>query len=204
MQAKTAMFPFSTDLIAGCKRFALLAQSAKEPGDMRCWNSACVMFAASAIESRVNEWIALAREIEGGPQPSEFWEEMTVLQKTLSLERKWNLIASVHGGEIWNGGMEPFQSYETIVALRNELVHFKGQFLEKNNAPNNRIRGLMSQLKIVSNSTFVEGDVSSWVSDLLEQRSLGVWVESKVRHFYEALLGLLLGDPNKATTINRY
>jgi hypothetical protein len=104
---------------------------------------ACIIFGASSIEARLNEWISVACEIDGGPRPIAFWSETIQLQKSHSIERKWNLIASVHGEEICNGAEDPFQSYETIVALRNEVIHFKAQFLGRNESPNNRIKGLM-------------------------------------------------------------
>ena len=194
MIAKGAMYPFSSDLMAGCEHFGILAQSSTDSDATRRWNTSCLMFAGSVIDARVNEWVAIAKEIEDGPQPIAFWTEVAELQKTLSLERKWNLIASVHGGRLWNSGEEPFQSYGLIVSLRNELVHFKGEFLGKDDAPSSKIRGLMGQFKIESEATFIEGDVSSWVRDLLEQKGLASWVASKVRSFYDEAIQLLLNS----------
>lgn len=103
-----AMCPFSQSLIAGCERFAALAQTRSDPSATVEFNAACVLFAAASIEARLNEWISMAREWDLCPPPVPFWEEMVSLQKTLSLESKWNLIASVNGGKPWASGVEPF------------------------------------------------------------------------------------------------
>ncbi len=97
------------------------------------------------------------------------------------------------GGTCWDGSIEPFQSYETITALRNELVYFKAQFLGKDETPNNKITNLVQQLGIKSDASFIEDDSSSWVYDLLCNKELGIWVYEKVQPFYENTYNLLLG-----------
>ena len=71
------------------------------------------------------------------------------------------------------------------------MVHFKGQLLGKDEAPNRKIAGLTAHLGIQSDATFLEGDVSAWSADLLAHRQLGDWVVSKVRPFYDDVIGLL-------------
>ena len=118
---------------------------------------------------------------------------MGTQQKALSLKGKWNLIATISQGAKWDSGSEPFQSYELVTALRNELVHFKGELLGKDEAPNRKINGLMAQLGIESGATFIEDDASSWVADLLMHRELGRWVFERIEPFYRDVTALLLG-----------
>jgi len=172
-----------------------LAEDAKDDHSVLLFNTSCILFAAGAIEARVNEWISIGTIIEDAEVPTAFWVEMQKSQKSLSIVQKWNLIAAICGGKCWDGGIEPFQSFGTIATLRNELVHFKGQLFGKDEAPNLRIADLMKQLGIRSDATFVEDDVSSWVADLLNHRKLGVWVQSKARLFYDDVLTLLLNRP---------
>ena len=101
----------------------------------------------------------------------------------------------MHGGTIWNSAEEPFQSYDHVSALRNEIVHFKGQFCGKDETPNGKIAGLMTCLGIASQASFADGDVSSWSHDLLKSPKLGPWVAQKVRPFYDNAFSLLLGKP---------
>lgn len=192
---KGAMRPFSQDLIAGCEKWANLASASSEPGETIQYNTSCVLFAVSTIEAKVNEWISIASVIPDAEIPVAFWENLADLQKTLSLKNKWNLIASLTGGVQWESGNEPFQSYETIVGLRNELVHFKGQLLGKDETPNRRIKALMRSLGLKSEATFMEDDVSSWVADLLACKELGTWVFAKIKPFYTDVYQLLLRKP---------
>jgi hypothetical protein len=134
------MRPFSIDLIAGCERWAKLASASHDASETMHYNTSSVLFAMSTIEAKVNEWISIASEIPDAEIPAGFCKSLTALQRTLSLKNKLNLISALTGGAQWDSGSEPFQSYETIVALRNELVHFKGQLLGKDEAPNRRIK----------------------------------------------------------------
>jgi hypothetical protein len=188
---KSSMHPYSDDLFKGCKKFSELAVSASSADEVRLYNSSCIFFSVSCIEARVNEWISIANEIEEDEDKKKFWSEMAGLQKTLKLESKWNLIASTHSGEAWVSGHEPFQSFEVIVSLRNELVHYKGHFLGKDEAPNRKIKALMNTLGVKSKATFIEDSCSSWSYDLLSEKDLGAWVYQKTKPFYENVLSLL-------------
>ena len=120
---------------------------------------------------------------------------ISTTKKKLKLSEKWDLIASNGNGILWNNSIEPFQSYELIASLRNELVHYKGMLLAKNEAPNRKIKGLMDKFGIKSNATFVEDDCSGWVRDLLNYRKLGLWVADKIEDFSSQILFLLDNRP---------
>lgn len=194
-QIRGAMHPFSHDLIQGCERFSKLAKESADAVDVRLYNTACLMFAVSAIDAKVNEWIAIEVAVEDAQIPVAFWNELAEIQKSLRLEQKWNLIAGLHNGTLWDRGSEPFQAYEIITALRNELVHFKAQFLGKDEAPSRKIKGLMTHLGLKSDASFIGDDISTWVADLLGFKGLGVWVHGKVRPFYDDVFRLLSGSP---------
>ena len=57
------------------------------------------------------------------------------------------MIASLGGGTLWDNGKEPLQWYSVIVALRNELIHYKGQFLGKDEAPSKKIKDLLMKFQ---------------------------------------------------------
>lgn len=188
-----AMHTYSFDLLRSCGYFAKLVQNTKDPEEIRFLNSACVFSAASTIEAKVNEWISICAIISDTKPPIEFWESLEKAQKNMRLEEKWNLIASVNGGELWDSGNEPFQSYGVIVSLRNELVHYKGQFFGKDEAPNKRIKDLMNTFGLKSSATFVESDTSSWAIDLLGEPKLAKWVADKINEFHVQVYPMLLG-----------
>lgn len=187
-----AMHMFSDDFLRGCNDFAKKAKRARRYADVRTYNTACIIFAVSAIEAKVNEWVSIA-QICFINKPKSFWHVLTPMMKTLKLDEKWNLIASYRNATLWDSGRDPFQSYELISSLRNELVHYKGQLLTKDTPPNKKIKGLMDMLGVKSKSSFIEDDCSAWVYDLLNSRELGRWVAKKISYFDCNLMRLLNG-----------
>ena len=185
------MHPYSRDLVQGCSHYAEMAKSAKFPQETLMHNTACVLFGASSIEAKLNERVSMAKLVLEGDKAG-FWSVMASMKQGLSLQQKWNLIASHEGGTLWDSGKEPFQSFETVASLRNELVHYKGEFLPKDKAPVNRISGLMQLLGVKSNATFVEDDCSAWIHDLLTCRELGGWVSKKISDL-DAQFDVLVG-----------
>ncbi|MDX8387811.1 MAG: hypothetical protein R8M46_04660 [Ghiorsea sp.] len=176
-----AMHTYSDDLVKGCQKFSVMALEARELDEIRLYNSSCIFFATSSIEAKLNEWISLSKVVFS--DDSEVWLEIERRQRRLSLKEKWNLVAPIRNGVMWASGEEPFQSFETLISLRNEFVHYKGELLGKDEAPNKRIARLMETLEMQSPSKFIEDDCSSWSSDLLNSNNLGEWVYSVVKPF---------------------
>jgi len=187
---KAAMHIFSSDLMRSCQDFAEKARNAHTDKEVRAYNTACVFFATSTIEAKINEWISIA-QICFKDEPNSFWHALAPLVKKLRIEEKWNLIATHQNGTLWDNDKEPFQSFNLIVSLRNELVHYKGQFLPKNTPPIKKIKGLMNLLGVESRASFIEDDCSAWVYDLLNSRGLGRWVASKTQKLKVQLMALL-------------
>lgn len=109
----------------------------------------------------------------------------------LSLSEKWNFIAANENGTLWDNSIEPFQSFELINSLRNELVHYKGKMLPKGEAPNRKIKGLLDRFGVKTNSSFQEDDCSGWVRALLENKMLGLWVADRIEDFSDQILVLI-------------
>ena len=121
---RAAMHMFSADLISGCRMFAEMATKAKSVNEVRYYNTACIFFANSSIEAKINEWVSITQACFK-EEPKSFCHSLAPLVKKLKLSEKWDLIASNGNGTLWDKGKEPFQSYEVISSLRNELVHYK-------------------------------------------------------------------------------
>jgi hypothetical protein len=187
-----AMHMFSSDLIRGCQDFAEKARNADTDEEARVYNTACIFFATSTIEAKINEWISIA-QVCFKDEPKSFWHALAPLVKSLKNDEKWNLIATHENGTLWDNGKEPFQSFSLIVSLRNELVHYKGELLPKDTPPLNKIKGLMDLFGIQSKASFIEDDCSTWVYDLLNSRNLGPWVALKTSEFEGQLMALLNG-----------
>jgi hypothetical protein len=183
---KAAMHRFSSDFLLGCEKFSVLAENSEDLNELRIFNTSSIINAVSFLEARINEEISLGVVCFGfEPESVESKEWVTIqkLQKKLTIQEKWDLVALRTDGELWNRGLEPFQSFEIISSLRNELVHFKGAFLGKDEAPNKKIEGLMERLGTNSSASWVEDDCSSWVTDLLNSKDLAAWVYNSVSSF---------------------
>jgi len=189
---KAVMDMFSADLINGCRMFANMAKETKSVNEVKHYNTACIFFATNSIEAKINEGVSIA-QVCFKDEPKSFCHSLSPIMKKLKLSEKWDLIASNENGTLWDNSKEPFQSYELISSLRNELIHYKGMLLPKDEAPNRRIKGLMDRFGIKSNSTFIEDDCSGWVSDLLNCRELGSWVAERTEDFSGNILSLLNG-----------
>ncbi|BFM14750.1 hypothetical protein R50073_09330 [Maricurvus nonylphenolicus] len=191
---KSAMSRFSADFLHGCRRFAELASSSDNEQDIRVFNSSSIINAACFLEARINEEISigvLCYGFEPESPKSKEWATIQNLQKKLTVQEKWDLVSLRTNGDLWDKSREPFQSFEIISSLRNELVHFKGEFLGKDETPNKKIAGLMKKLGISSSATWVEDDCSSWVSELLKSKELAAWVSKSISNFEKSYYELL-------------
>jgi len=191
---KEAMSSFSSDFLQGCKKFAELSSSSENTQDIRIFNSSSIINAACFLEARINEEISIGVLCTGFEvDSSEYkeWSTIQNLQKKLTIQEKWDLVSLRTNGVLWDKGREPFQSFEIISSLRNELVHYKGEFLGKDEAPNKKIASLMKVLGISSSATWIEDDCSSWVAELLGSKKLSAWVNKSVSNFEKSYSDLL-------------
>ena len=178
---KSSMHHFSPDFYEGCKKFAELSRSSESFQDAIIFNTSCIINATCFLEAKLNEDISVAVIcFDEQDQEGRAWNALKNLQRKLSIQEKWDQIALLKDGVMWDRSREPFQSVETIFSLRNELVHYKGSFYEKDEAPNRKIEALMKNLGISSQATWVEDDCSSWVADLLSSKRLGEWIFNSI------------------------
>jgi hypothetical protein len=195
------MFPFSTDLLASCIKFVELAKASSNEQEIRIFNASCVINAVSLLEAKLNEEISIARILfDESELDGRVWKVIEDIQKKLSIQEKWNLIAIKTNGLLWDSACDPFQSFEVMISLRNELVHYKGAFLGENEAPNKKIINLMEQLGVESKSTWIEADCSSWIFDLLNTKELSEWLSKKINNFNKIYYELMYDSackPNK-------
>jgi hypothetical protein len=195
---KSSMNMFSQHLLQGCEHYAEKAASSETVAEVLYANTAYILFSTSVAEAQLNEWISILSQIKAGTKSSAFWKTLEQMQRTLKVHEKWNLIASYQNATLWDNAREPFQSYITIKTLRNELVHYKGKFREKHEAPSNPIKGLMRRFKLSTKATIVDNDISSWVHELLTKKDLGPWVYKKTKTFHESFFQMLMEEPRRA------
>ncbi len=191
---RAAMHPFSTEFIAGCRKFSELAQETDDAQEVMIYSASCIVNASCFLEAKLNEEVAIARIcFDKGSEERKKWDCIKEGERRASVAEKWNQVAALTGGVLWDSGKEPFQTFETISSLRNELVHFKGELFGRNEAPSRRIAALKRQLGIQSEATWIEDDCSTWVADLLSKKSAVVWVAEKITSFEQQYYALMHG-----------
>jgi hypothetical protein len=184
---KSSMHFFSAEFLVGCKKLSELAKSSEVKQDTIIYNTSCIINAACYLEAKINEDISIGVIcFEDNSPEGKAWRAIQNLQKKLTVQEKWDLVALRSKGVHWNKASEPFQSFEIVISLRNELVHYKGAFLGRDETPNKKISGLMKQLGISSQATWVESDCSSWLEDLLSSKQLAEWVYSNTLRFNQS------------------
>jgi len=85
--------------------------------------SATIMLCVASIESNVNEYLSdpgvLFPELTATAR-----QEFSELISEISILEKYQRILAVKGLEKFDQGSNPYQDIDTLIALRNELVHF--------------------------------------------------------------------------------
>jgi enolase-phosphatase E1 len=131
----------------------------------------------------------------GAPENTkDFWGHLHSTRKERSFSDKWNLISSVHNGIQWDSSKEPFQNYDMILSLRNELVHYKGEFGDGKRPPTNKLRGLLSKLNPNAQQKKNLSHWNFWVDDFLNSRHLASWIESVITEFDMKIEHMLTGN----------
>jgi hypothetical protein len=205
VDAGKGMYCFSSDLLDGCLAFARMAESAEDPDQVLHANTAAIFFAGSYIEARLNELIEqMCSDTGSEPNvPIAFWRTLNDGKRSYGTRDKWNLIASASGGQVWDSSAEPFQSLDILTALRNELVHYKGEIGEGPKPRIKKLQYLSDRFKGPGNDVLRALKVGSWTHDLLTCGGLGRWVCEVIapvaREFDELLSGkrpeVLKADP---------
>jgi hypothetical protein len=184
------LYIFSDDILD-----ALSAYPEQEDIDVGIRNASAVFLAGSYLEAYINEQIAIHAEIapKFRPDEAQLWSALESMQDSTSWRDKWAFITAFTKGVTWDGGRDPFQSYDTLISLRNELVHFKGRWSGDNQPPVKRIKSLVDTLGVEPTIMESAMSVSSWVSSLLRSPKLITWIRDAVFALEEPIEEFLLG-----------
>jgi hypothetical protein len=166
-----ARYGLSTQLIVGIER---LSRSVIEGNDFDDFftihqkNLTSILFSVNCIEAKINELVA----VFGIDNRTSIHDKIQVIfdiEKKISLIEKYNLVCSYLNEELWDASNEPFQSFEIIQILRNEIVHYKGKFEKKGIYPK-KLNNLFKKIKCV----VTKDDI--WLKCILENKNLSPWI----------------------------
>src|SRR5690554_3621138 len=185
-EIKAVMARYSETLFQGCKHFEELISETNDRELIKIYNTASLFFSISSLEGKLNEFISIQIAIDMEHKLPEL-RTIKREERQLSFDEKWDCVNKIFDYKKWDNSVEPFQSFNIIASLRNEIVHHKGNFLSKNETPTKKIRQLMKTLQVESKCDFIEDDCSSWVYDLFETKNLAQWITNKTQLLNEEI-----------------
>ena len=187
-----AMRILSTDLFHGCGYFAKKARESESGYETIVNNTACVFFALNAMEAKTNELAGFLYSTNPAVRNHPMRDKIFDAQAIHTLEDKWNLIASIHSGKMWNKNVEPFSSYEIINSIKKGLINHDEEYADEKSFLNGHLEKMMLSLLTENISIKGLGIVQS-MSDLLSFKDLGIWVYIKTIGFEAKSFPMLVG-----------
>lgn len=91
----------------------------------------CLILSVSALEAYINQVAYFLDDIKSYPEsnlhafPQEFDEGVLNFQRTVELTLKWSILGSCVCGEMWSPSQKMWDNFKTLIAVRNEFIHFK-------------------------------------------------------------------------------
>jgi len=154
-----------------------LAKEADNPLKRIEYNIIIITLLVMKLEAQMNEITNSIKEWKKVKFNLKIIDFINQNEKSLSVSQKYDLIAIELNMEIWQNDREPFQSIEKLVSLRNELSHYKGDYLKIGKGLNNKITSLLD--KITNSTSGEKGKYSNhWITDLIGSENLIEWLDS--------------------------
>jgi hypothetical protein len=147
--------------------------------------SAVVILTVACLEAYLNEFLSLRRLME----PDKWGSPSSRLSRRL--EERWLEAPRIFSGNTFDKGREPFQSFHSLVCLRNNLIHYDAQFRTRKEFPS----GVIKQLK--SKFAFAYEGNADWTSQVLNlecSRWACRTTKAMVKRFHEFVGGVDLSN----------
>jgi len=187
---------YSGMLLDGLDYFCdLLKKDKIELKNIYAINSCIVFLSISSLEAKFNERIFILKAcIQDNPKFFEFIETIHRNIEFLPIEKKWNIIASISNGKKWNNFSEPFQSFEIIKSLRNELIHYKAEPMDCDEVPLNKLKQFNKILKLQSQKNINIENRGNWIHLIMGNKKLSFWLKEKTHEFSNFISDSLIGE----------
>jgi hypothetical protein len=187
-----AMHILSSDLFQGCGYFAKRAKESESLYETIVNNTACVLFAMSAMEAKTNEWASILYQPNTNSKNDPMIVKLKKIQSIPRIQDKWNQISSDYSGTVWDLENEPFKTYEMMQLLNNSLINFEENNAEKEEFLCEELSKLMQDL-VPDNITFKKFSIADGMSDILGLKEFGMWTYLKAISFEAKSFSLLIG-----------
>ena len=131
-------------------------------------NLTSILFSVNCVEAKINELISVY-EIDDRTSLHDKIKVIIEIEKKVNIIEKFNLVCALLNKEGWESSKEPYQSFELIQTLRNEIVHFKGKYEENGTYPK-KLRNLFQKI----DCSVSEEDI--WLKCVLGNKNIAQWI----------------------------
>lgn len=187
--ANKIRYGMSTMLNHGCQKFgekALNEDTFDDIINISQKNLAALIFGYTSIEAFINEIITISEVSKRLSINKKYFEVLIEFEKKLTIKDKYNLLAGLLRSDIWDSSKEPFQSFEIIQTIRNEVIHHKGRWDNEGDLPIKKLKPLFDKFKINLPNE------KTWQGELFQCKEFGMWVFKKTdnlkKNIHENLL----------------
>jgi hypothetical protein len=148
-----------------------------------CRATAVVTNCVAYIEGSLNEKLQRLQTVKAF-QEAEYEEidaacDISSFKKFRKIRQKWNRIKNMEGtGNKWDEKNLVFSNFSSLYDLRNEVLHYKCDYLEAGEVPKESIKSIMHQVcdeQPYGDKPYRKQLNESWCSYLLMQKSLCEW-----------------------------
>lgn len=181
--AVQTMRPLSDNFTRSLELYSELIEQCLCERDIRIFNIAVITNCVAYIEGSLNEKLQRLQTIKAF-QEAEYEEinaacDISSFKKFKKIRQKWNRIKNMEGTDNkWDEGNPIFSNFSSLYDLRNEVLHYKCDYLEAGEVPKESIESIMYQVcneQPYGDKPYHKQLYESWCSYLLMQKSLCEW-----------------------------
>ena len=193
--AVQTMRPLSDNFVRSFELFPHLIAHCNDDRDIRIYNIAlltnCVAYIESALNEKLQHLQTRKAFLETNYEDIDDACNITSIKKTEKIHRKWDRIKKMEGSpDKWDEGHSLFSNFSALCSLRNEVLHYKCDYLEADEVPSKRIKTIMHQVcdeQPYGKKPYHKQLFESWCSYLLMQKKLAEWCITTTKNLKEIL-----------------
>ncbi len=184
------MRPLSGHLLRSFDLFSAHIKNSHNEYDILIYNISLVVNCAAYIETQTNQKLEMYKSR---------WEMANLknnnkiprLKKTAHINDKWDYLFSVNQtSEKWDKSKTVFSNFSALINLRNEILHYKSDFMSAGDTPTKRIRSIMMQVcdeQPYGKKPYHKQMHESWCSYLLKHKKLAEWCITTTKNLEKIL-----------------
>tara|TARA_R110002126_G_scaffold13118_7_gene57241 strand:- start:146166 stop:146774 length:609 start_codon:yes stop_codon:yes gene_type:complete len=193
--AVQTMRPLSDNFTRSFELFTHFIANCNDDRDIRIYNIAVITNCVAYTEGALNEKLQ-GLQTEKAFREAEYEEidaacDISSIKKFKKIRQKWNRIKNMEGStNKWDEENSIFSNFSSLYTLRNEVLHYKCDYLEAGEVPKESIENIMHQVcdeQPYGNMPYRKQMNESWCSYLLMQKSLCEWSITTTKNLTEKI-----------------